>query len=80
MTGNGKSSYNFKTPEGQAAFMAAYDRAPAAPAYSAQSAIDRARELIPQIQAEIIAGAGEMLPIEQPDAVNRHIIEFLEQI
>jgi pimeloyl-ACP methyl ester carboxylesterase len=28
------------------------------PAYSAQSAIDRARELIPQIQAEIIAGAG----------------------
>jgi pimeloyl-ACP methyl ester carboxylesterase len=45
------------------------------PAYSAQSAIDRARELIPQIQAEIIAGAGEILPIEQPDAVNRRLTE-----
>jgi hypothetical protein len=27
MTGNTEPSYNFKTPEGQAAFMAAYDRA-----------------------------------------------------
>jgi pimeloyl-ACP methyl ester carboxylesterase len=45
------------------------------PAYSAQPAIDHARELIPQIQAEIIAGAGEMLPIEQPDAVNRRLTE-----
>jgi pimeloyl-ACP methyl ester carboxylesterase len=45
------------------------------PVYSVQSAIDRARELIPQIQAEIIAGAGEMLPIEQPDAVNRRLTE-----
>jgi pimeloyl-ACP methyl ester carboxylesterase len=49
------------------------------PTYSAQSAVDRARRLIPHIQAEVIAGAGEMLPIEQPDAVNRHILAFLQK-
>jgi pimeloyl-ACP methyl ester carboxylesterase len=40
-------------------------------------AIERARQLIPHIEAEIIPRAGHFLSMEQPEAVNRRVLQFL---
>lgn len=45
--------------------------------YDARSAINRARQLIPHIEAEIISNAGHMLSTDQPEIVNEHILKFL---
>jgi pimeloyl-ACP methyl ester carboxylesterase len=45
--------------------------------YDARSAINRARQLIPHIEAEIISNAGHMLSTDQPEIVNEHILQFL---
>jgi pimeloyl-ACP methyl ester carboxylesterase len=45
--------------------------------YSTQAAIRRARQTIPNLQAEIIPGAGHFIHSDQPDEVNRFILEFL---
>jgi pimeloyl-ACP methyl ester carboxylesterase len=45
--------------------------------YDARSAIHRARQLIPHIEAEIISNAGHMLSTDQPEIVNEHILQFL---
>jgi pimeloyl-ACP methyl ester carboxylesterase len=46
--------------------------------YEATSAIDRARRLIPHIEAEIIPHAGHMLSTDQPEAVIGRILQFLQ--
>lgn len=40
-------------------------------------ALDRARRLVPGVQAELIPGAGHMLIMEQADLVNQRVLEFL---
>ncbi|HEX8628426.1 MAG TPA: alpha/beta fold hydrolase [Catenuloplanes sp.] len=42
-----------------------------------QRALARARNLIPQVRAEIVAGASHGLPLEQPALVNRRILDFV---
>ncbi|MEO8607963.1 MAG: alpha/beta hydrolase [Chloroflexota bacterium] len=44
-----------------------------------QQIVERAKRLIPQVTTEIIAGAGHLLPAEQPDKVNDLTLRFLEQ-
>jgi pimeloyl-ACP methyl ester carboxylesterase len=46
--------------------------------YNAGSAVERARQLIPHIQAGIIPGAGHMLTTDQPEVVLSHILRFLQ--
>jgi len=45
--------------------------------YDAQSAVDRARQLIPHIEAEIIPNAGHMLSTDQPEVVIGRAMRFL---
>jgi pimeloyl-ACP methyl ester carboxylesterase len=40
-------------------------------------AIERARQLIPHIETEIIPHAGHLLSMEQPDCVDRRVLQFL---
>jgi pimeloyl-ACP methyl ester carboxylesterase len=46
--------------------------------YDPTSALDRAVRLIPGIRAELIADAGHLLIMEQPEIVNGRMVEFLE--
>lgn len=46
--------------------------------YSARKAIQRLNRVAPQIQAEIIPGAGHDLTIVQAETVNRKVLEFLQ--
>lgn len=45
--------------------------------YDPRRVVDRARRLLPGIQAEIVPGASHVLNMEQAEAVNRRILEFL---
>jgi pimeloyl-ACP methyl ester carboxylesterase len=45
--------------------------------YDAKSAIDRARQLIPHIEAESVPNAGHMLGTDQPEAVVSRVMQFL---
>lgn len=45
--------------------------------YSPQAALERARQIIPGIQAEIVPNAGHMLNGDQPEIVTRRILKFL---
>jgi pimeloyl-ACP methyl ester carboxylesterase len=47
--------------------------------YDARSAIDRARQLIPHVEAEIIPNAGHMLSTDQPEEVMRRVMTILHQ-
>jgi pimeloyl-ACP methyl ester carboxylesterase len=40
-------------------------------------AIERARRLVPDIEAEIIPHAGHFLSMEQPGCVNARVLKFL---
>lgn len=40
--------------------------------------LDRARQWMPQVEAELIPAAGHLLPIDRPDVVTRRILGFLE--
>ncbi len=46
--------------------------------YDAQSAADRARRLIPHVEAEIIPNAGHRLSTDQPEVVIGRIMRFLQ--
>lgn len=39
--------------------------------------LERARRLIPHIEAELIAGGGHLFPVDQADATNARILAFL---
>jgi pimeloyl-ACP methyl ester carboxylesterase len=47
--------------------------------YDARTAVARARQLIPQVQVTIIAGAGHMLTTDRPQEVIRCVMKFLHQ-
>jgi pimeloyl-ACP methyl ester carboxylesterase len=47
--------------------------------YSAQEAVERLRRVAPQVQAEIIPGAGNDLTIVQAETVNQKIMDFLKK-
>jgi len=47
--------------------------------YEPRKAVQRARQLIPNLQAELVAGAGHMLNSDQPEIVNKRILQFLQQ-
>jgi pimeloyl-ACP methyl ester carboxylesterase len=47
--------------------------------YQPQAALSRARQLIPQVQAELVAGAGHLLTSDQPEAVTGRLLQFLSQ-
>ena len=44
----------------------------------AARAVDRARGLIANVDAEIVADAGHMLPIEKPDLFTRRLLAFID--
>lgn len=46
----------------------------------AARAVDRARGLIANVDAEIVADAGHMLPIEKPDLFTRRLLAFIERV
>ncbi len=46
--------------------------------YDAKSAVNRARQLIPHIEAEIIPNAGHMLSTDQPELVICRVLRFLQ--
>jgi pimeloyl-ACP methyl ester carboxylesterase len=46
--------------------------------YDPRSAAERARKLIPHIEAEIIPDAGHMLITDQPELAANHILRFLQ--
>jgi len=45
--------------------------------YEPKKALDRATSLIPNIHAELIPNAGHMLNKDQPELVNKKVLEFL---
>ncbi len=47
--------------------------------YNPQTALVRAQRLIPQLEAESILQAGHALNFDQPEIVNRRILEFLNK-
>lgn len=47
--------------------------------YDAKSAVDRAQQLIPHIEAGIIVNAGHMLSTDQPEEVSERVLEFLRR-
>lgn len=46
--------------------------------YDPAAAIERAKQLIPNIQAELIPQAGHDLPVSKPDIVDKKVLEFLK--
>jgi pimeloyl-ACP methyl ester carboxylesterase len=42
-------------------------------------ALERARQLIPSIDGEIIPNAGHFLSMEQPETINHRVLKFLTQ-
>ncbi len=45
----------------------------------AQKAIDRAKRLMPDIQAEMIPEASHILSMDQPEIVNERILRFIKE-
>jgi pimeloyl-ACP methyl ester carboxylesterase len=46
--------------------------------YDAKQVVERARQLVPGIQAELVPGGGHAFPMDQPDYSNNRILEFLQ--
>jgi len=46
-------------------------------AFRPDRTLERARRLIPHIEAELIAGGGHLFPTDQADATNARLLEFL---
>jgi len=47
--------------------------------YNPQKAIQRAQRWMPDLTAEIIANAGHLLIMDQPEIINAHILKFLSR-
>lgn len=47
--------------------------------YDPQAATDRARHLVPHIEAELVPNASHGLPMERPELVNERVLRFLGQ-
>jgi pimeloyl-ACP methyl ester carboxylesterase len=50
------------------------------PLTDASRAVDRVCELIPHVVAEIIPDVGHMLPTEEPDMFNEHVLRFIDVV
>jgi pimeloyl-ACP methyl ester carboxylesterase len=48
-------------------------------AMNEQAAFNRARRLIPHLEAEMFPKTGHILSMEQPEIVDARILKFLEQ-
>jgi len=48
--------------------------------YEPRKALERAKELIPNLRVELVTCAGHMLNSDQPAIVNRHILNFLHGV
>jgi pimeloyl-ACP methyl ester carboxylesterase len=46
--------------------------------YQPKQVLERAWRLIPHVEAELIAGGGHLFPVDQADATNARILEFLK--
>jgi len=46
--------------------------------YEPSVVLERARRLMPHIEAELIAGGGHLFPVDQADATNARMLEFLK--
>ena len=46
--------------------------------YQTGPVLERAKRLIPRIQAELIPGGGHAFPMDQPEATNKRILDFLQ--
>jgi pimeloyl-ACP methyl ester carboxylesterase len=44
-----------------------------------QKSIDKAKSLIPYLEAEVIKNAGHFLSMDQPDVVNKRVMDFLTE-
>ncbi|WNG48178.1 hypothetical protein F0U60_31615 [Archangium minus] len=42
--------------------------------------VERARQLVPHLQTELVPNAGHLLSGEQPERVNAHVVRFLEDL
>ncbi len=47
--------------------------------YNPRKAIERAQRLMPDLTFEIIADAGHLLILDQPESINAHILKFLSK-
>jgi pimeloyl-ACP methyl ester carboxylesterase len=47
--------------------------------YESKSAVERAWQLIPHIEADIVPNAGHMLTTDQPEEVTRRVMSFLRK-
>jgi pimeloyl-ACP methyl ester carboxylesterase len=47
--------------------------------YDAERVLERARKLIPRIEAELVPGGGHAFTVDQPDYTNRRILRFLKE-
>ena len=47
--------------------------------YDATKVIERAKELMPDVQAELVGHCGHHIPTERPEFVNQRILEFLDE-
>ena len=45
--------------------------------YDAQTALGRAKKLMPNVKIELVINAGHLLHLDQPDQINKSILEFL---
>jgi len=47
--------------------------------YDPEAAVERARRLIPDVDARILPGVGHLLGMQQPEVVNPIIVRFLAE-
>jgi pimeloyl-ACP methyl ester carboxylesterase len=46
--------------------------------YEPKRVLERARRLMPNIEAELISGGGHIFPIDQAEATNNRMVAFLQ--
>ena len=47
--------------------------------YDGKAALEQGRHLIPNLESALVPDAGHILAMEQPDVVNRYILDFLDK-
>ncbi len=52
----------------------------ASPVTHAARAADRARHLLPDVEVDVVAGAGHMLPVEDPEFFTTRLLGFIDRI
>jgi pimeloyl-ACP methyl ester carboxylesterase len=47
--------------------------------YQPQQALERAMQIFPRVQTELILDAGHFLPADQPEQVNQKLLDFFQR-